>query len=383
MEDQEKPKMSRKESLSLYKQRLIELAEGLGGWSNGHTHLDRANTLDPEYWQHSGIDPFEAATFPLEVKQNLTGELHKGLAYKIENLTARMEKQLERLISFNTRQVISLVDATPDIGLTAIEAALKLKNEFKDKIELIVGTQPIFGFKNPAENPDRWEIFKEASKISDLIGGLPEKDDYPTRIGFEEHLKMILRLGVELSKEIHVHVDQGNDPRENGTETLVEAVKWLGSPKIENYSGPTVWAVHAISPSCYGEDRFKKLLEKIKRYNIGIICCPRAALSMRQLRPLSAPLHNSISRLLEMIKWEIPIRLGTDNIADIFIPTGDGSMLEEIEILADSLRYYAPKLWAKIGCGVPPNDMDRELVSRALHQDYKVFREINGDFLKI
>lgn len=375
--------MDWREALSLYEKKLLKRAEEYGGWVNAHAHLDRADTLDPRYWERASIDPLEAATLSLKVKQNLTGELHKSGAYSYKDLKDRMAHQLERMICFGTKMVASLIDATPDIGLKAIIPALELKEEFKGRIDFRVGTQPIFGFKNPVVNSDRWDIFAEASRRCDFLGALPEKDDAPDRIGCDAHLKKVLELGIELGKEVHVHIDQGNDPRENGTETLIQAVKWIGSPKISQHFFPTVWAVHALSPSCYDEYRFKKLLDGLKEYNIGVICCPRAALSMRQLRPLQAPIHNSVARILEMIKWEIPLRIGTDNIADIFIPTGDANMMEELVYLADSLRFYVLDLWAKIGCGETPNDMDREQVSRALYQDSKVFQGIDEHFPKI
>ena len=77
-----------------------------------------------------------------------------------------------------------------------------------------------------------------------------------------------------------------------------------------------------------------------------------------------------------MVKAEIPIRIGTDNIDDIFIPSGDPDMVEELIIAGDVLRYYGKLLWAKLACGIPPNDMDIELVSRALRQDCEAFKNI-------
>lgn len=375
--------MQWEESLSEYGRILLELIKEYSGLTNAHAHLDRGYTLAPEYWKGASIDPFEAATFSLAVKQNLTGELHKGPAYTRENLEMRMEQQLRRMAVFQVKSVTSLIDATTDIGMVAIDAALAVKERMRDTISLTIGTQPIFGFKNPAVNPDRWELFVEASKKVDVVGALPEKDEGPGRIGYDEHLRRVIQLGIELGKEVHVHVDQANDPGERGTEKLVEAVHWIGSPKIAGASGPTVWAVHAISPSGYDEQRRRKLWEHMKRYDVGVIGCARAALSMRQLRPVMAPTHNSVGSLLEMAKHEIAIRLGTDNIADVFIPTGDENMLHELCYWSDALRYYVPKFWAKLGCGVPLNDMDREIVARALYQDNKVFRTISSDFPKI
>lgn len=363
---------------SPYERLILELVKNYGGWINAHTHIDRADTLDPKYWTHAGIDPLEAATLPLSVKQKLVGELHKGLAYQSQNLRQRMTSVIEAMIANGTKEVTTLIDATTDIGMIAIDLALALKKKYDDQIKIKVGPQPIFGFKD--HNSDRWKLFAAAAKKCDVLGGLPEKDDSPNRIGFDQHIKLVLNLGIELGKEVHIHVDQANDPSEIGTERLIEAVRWLGSPKTNNLGTPSVWAVHAISPACYGEKRFKRLLDNLKAYNIGIICCPRAAITMRQLRPIMAPTHNCITRLLEMVAWEIPIRIGTDNIADIFIPSGSTNMVNEVTYLSDNMRYFITKLWAKIACGIEPNDMDRNSVVQALLKDYAVFKNIDPVF---
>ena len=38
----------------------------------------------------------------------------------------------------------------------------------------------------------------------------------------------------------------------------------------------------------------------------------------------------SIARVAELIKAKVPLRIGTDNISDVFVPQGDGDMLTEI-----------------------------------------------------
>lgn len=339
-----------------------------GGWVNAHTHLDRANTISPEYLVHVNIDPMEAASFSLKVKQNFVGYLHTGLAYQPGNLYERMKQELERMISLRVKEVISFIDATPDIGLVAIKQALKLKEELREKITLRVAVSPIFGFKNPTENPDRWEIYKEAAKVADILGALPSRDEGKGRIGFDGHIRRVLELGQELHKEIHFQIDQDNDPRQKETENLIEAIRWLGSPQIEGLSEPTVWAVHVISPSCYPDNRFQRLLKGLLRYNIGVVCCPSAAASMMQRRPLTSPIHNSIARILEMMEVGVPVKIGTDNICDIFIPNGDGKVESEVWVAANLLRFYPTVVWAKVGAGIPLNDVDREIIRRALHQ---------------
>lgn len=331
-----------------------------GGWVNAHSHLDRANTFDPQFFSHVNVNPTEAASFSLRAKQDLTGNLHDGLAYQSENLHQRMKIELERAIALGTKEIISFIDVSPDIGLKAIEIAARLREELKPRIVFKIAAYPIFGISKP----DRWEIFNESIATADLLGGLPSRDAREGGIGPDESLRRMILLAQEQGKEIHFQVDQDNDPSENETEKLVQAVHWLGSPKVERSSGPTVWAVHAISPSCYEENRFQRLIEGLLQEKIGVVCCPSAAISMRQLRSKSTPIHNSIARILEMMEAGIPVRIGTDNICDVFIPSGDGKIESEVWLASNLLRFYDTFVWAKVGAGVPLNNVDRDTIHR-------------------
>jgi cytosine/adenosine deaminase-related metal-dependent hydrolase len=359
-----KPK---KQTKTISETTFIARIDTYGGYINAHLHLDRANTIERKYLEHASMDPFEASSYPLKVKQDLTGELHRGLAYQAEDLEKRMRDVIEMLIKLNVKEAHSFIDTTADnVGLTAFEIALKLKKEFKDKIDLRIGAYGIFGFKD--SEPERWEVFEEAARKGDYIGSLPERDDNPGHIGYDEHLRRILKLAHELEKPIHLQVDQKNDPNEDGTETLIQSVRWLGSPKIEEKL-PSVWVVHSISTSAYDDKRFGKLVDGLVRYNIGVICCPSAAISMKQLRDIQAPTHNSIARVLEMLEAGVNVRLGSDNIADVFMPFGTPDLYQEVRNLADAVRFYNPDVWAKVATGTELNNMDRKFINDALNAD--------------
>jgi cytosine/creatinine deaminase len=360
---------------SEYYKKLKEAVSKQEGLFNAHLHLDRASTLDEKFWEHAGINPVEASSYSLKAKQNLTGNLHLGPAYEKSSLLERMEEQLDLMISVGTKRADSFIDVSPDIGFVALDAALELKEKKKNQIDFRIGAYPIFGFRD--DLPQRWEIFLEGAKRADYIGTLPERDDkkdHPNHVGFIEHFKRTLKLACELKKPIHYHVDQTNNPAENGTETLVDAVKWLDVPKIDKH--PSVWAVHSISSSAYDEKRFQILLDNLSEYNIGVICCPSAAISMRQLRPINAPTHNSIARILEMLAKEIPVRIGSDNVADIFLPSTTSNLYDEIFMLSNSVRFYNTSIMTKLATGKELNDVDREMIERSLAQDKEIFGKL-------
>ena len=187
-----------------------------------------------------------------------------------------------------------------------------------------------------------------------------------------------MELACKLKKEVHIHLDQSNDPTEAGTETLIEGLRWIDQPQIPDHYGPVVWAIHMISPAAYSEHRFGRLIDGLLEFNIGVIVCPTAAISMRQLRPIEVPAHNSITRILELCKKRVPILAGSDNICDVFVPQSNGDMLTEIQVAGHATRFAPPYVWAKIAAGVPLNEVDRATIGEVLYQDAKVFSGINS-----
>lgn len=343
-----------------------------GGLENWHTHLDRARTMEADYWEHVGINPWEGSAYPLRVKQSLTGDLHRGTAYTKSALDSRMRHILDAMVELATGKVFTCIDTTgsDDVKLSALEVALELKECYKDRLNLFVGAYNVFGFKD--DEPSRWQTFEDAGKRADFLVGLPEREGEPGElghdghIGYDEHIKRILMLSQKFGRPAHIHLDQRNSPYEKGTETFIEAVRWLGESN-KTRGEPIYWTIHSISPAAYDEERFKRVVEGLHKYNIGVIVCPYAAVSMRQLRSETTPTHNSVARILEMLDAGVPVRLGSDNIEDIFVPSGTPDMYEEVNAMSNMTRFYNPDVWAKVATGTELTQVDREFIRRSLY----------------
>ena len=281
--------------------KLRKEINSLGGCHNAHLHLDRINTLDDGYVDHGNLKVLDSSHISLQKKHALISTVHEGPAYDPENLESRLAESADLLIAANTRVADTMVDVTADrVQMNALEAVQSLAKRVADKISINAAVYSPLGFSD--KDPQRWEIFEQASKTADFIGALPEADDvedYPENIGFEEHCIRTLDLARRENKMLHVHTDQRNLPSEAGTERLIEVVRKEGS--LKSIDGePAIWAVHMISPSTYEEARFNQLIEGLLECDIGVICCPSAALGMRQIRPKMTPTYNSIPRLLEL-----------------------------------------------------------------------------------
>ncbi|MEA3280603.1 MAG: hypothetical protein U9Q38_08410, partial [Thermodesulfobacteriota bacterium] len=181
--------------------------------------------------------------------------------------------------------------------------------------------------------------------------------------------------------DCQVHTDQMDLMEERGTLDLIEAIELLEPPEITalqkgkpGTGEPILWAVHVISPSGYSEKEFKKLIDKLLDFNIGIIWCPSAGISMRRIRPQNGPLHNAAPRVLDFLLAGVWVVLGTDNNDDMMVPAGCGNPIIEIVMAANIARFYVPHIWAKLGAGIKLNAIDRNVLEAAIRRDHEAFQ---------
>ncbi len=346
---------------------LTEAVRALGGYFNAHTHLDRAGTMDARYWREAGLRVEDNSHISLHEKHRLIADIHRGPAYDREDLMARVTAHLEAMQAVGTRRVDTLADVTADrVGLTALETILEIKAQWADRMDVRVAAYSPLGF--PLSEPRRWELFLEGAKRADFISALPESDEiseYPGHLGFEEHCRRMLAVSAGQGKMLHVHTDQRNEPNEAGTERLLRVMREEGHTRPPN-GEPLVWTVHMVSPSTYPEERFARMVEDMLELGVGMICCPSAAVGMRQLRTLPTPTYNSIPRVLELVAAGVPVRLGSDNISDICSPSTTADLTDEVLTLSAAVRYYNPSLLAHLAAGVQPDAALRRTVREHL-----------------
>jgi len=359
--------------------------KNIHGFCDGHIHLDRCFTYEQKFLP-PGINLNEIADLPLQVKQDLIGYLHDGPAYGEKSLKQRMVKQIERAGQIGTREMWAVIDTTPDIGLRAFRLAKKLQQHYSEHIDLKIGCYAVFGLKNPLINNDRLSLMAEAAETADFIVGLPEKDEEETRIGFKGQVNLLLEMGYSTKKEVHIHVDQANSDAQKETFKVIECLEGLIPEKLVWYKSPgrpKLWCVHVISPSCYNPEEFTRLINLLLKYNIGVICCPVAAISMRELRSEYSPIHNSIARVTELLRAGVKMSFGTDNVNDIFVPSGNGLILREIAEVSNFIRNYAAHILVKVGMGIDLNKGDRAILARALYEKRKSYLRHEENIKKI
>lgn len=352
-----------------YFRSLRDRIAALGGLFNAHLHIDRSGTFEAtlELLQQEAA---AASHLSLARKHSLIPLVHESACYEPSALRERVGHYLEMMIDVGTTRADTVVDVTDDrVGQSALESLLQLKHDLRDRIDFRIGAYSPLGFRD--DEPKRWALIEEAARRADFLGSLPERDDraaYPEHIGFDESCRRIIALSAERDLPVHLHVDQQNLAVEDGTERVIRIARELGLA-VDRSEEPRIWLMHVISPSVYPEDRFRRLLEGLAEVHIGVICCPSAAISMRQVRQFSSPTCNSIARVLEMLAAGVHVRVGSDNICDITSPAGTVDLVDELFVLCNAVRYYDLEVLAKLGAGRRLDEADRQRVEAHLVRD--------------
>ncbi|MCX6752448.1 MAG: amidohydrolase family protein [Candidatus Nomurabacteria bacterium] len=297
------------------KTQMLDAIAKNGGFVNCHAHLDKAYYINRE-----GLDKSNLA---MEAKWNLSDDIKRSST--VDQIKERIRRGLDMLVLQGCKSACTFVDAYDAVGHKAIDAAIAVKEEYKDKITLLTITQPLGGLIDEKARI----LYEEITAKADIAGGLPSKD----RPNDEKHLDYLFQIAKKLNKPVHVHIDQENNPNERDSEKLIAAVKRHG------YQNRTV-IVHAISVSAQPKEYRAKIYKELAELGIAVIVCPSAALSMRQLDQYQAPVHNSIANVGELLEAGVLVGLGIDNIADFYEPFVDGDMWTEMRMLQEACRYY-------------------------------------------
>ena len=285
-----------------------------GGFKCHHAHFDKAYLMNDER--------FISCQASLQEKWTLYRDLKEK--YTENDLIFRMSKCVDNLLNQNVTYIKTFVDADSIVGQKCIDAGLKIKEKYKDIINIDLAIQPLEGL----DNKESYQNFLEACEKADCIGGLPDRDKIP-----RSHIDKLFLLSNEIKKPVDIHVGQNNIPTELETEMVLCKIR-------EHKPAYGVNLVHCISLSCQNEDYIRKISAQMKDHDVSVIVCPSAAISMKQQRKYLTPIHNSIAPVEILLDEGVKVKLGIDNIEDLFMPLVDGDMWFETRLLMEATRIY-------------------------------------------
>lgn len=294
---------------------LREKIKEAGGPVSCHAHFDKAFVITP--------DTLQMTLDSMEVKWDLWKDVKAK--YTHENLVERISLSAENMIKQGSTLTRTNVDVDDTVGMMCVEAALEVKEKYKDRIEIQLCSQVLEG----ALNPKAKEWIEKAAPYVDVLGGLPSRD----RPNQAEHLDFIFEMAKKHNKTVDCHIDQNNDPDEKDTELLARKV-------IEHGMQGKVNAVHACSLAAQENDYMMEVIGLIKEADMSVIVCPRAMIDGVQMREKMAPVHNSLAPVPQLVEAGINVAIGVDNVHDYFCPFIDGDVFTELVFMIEACRYY-------------------------------------------
>lgn len=296
------------------KKLILDKIRARGGWINAHGHFDRSYTVTPQ--------TLIQASALMERKWTLVDAMKR--ASSEEDYFARIDASVKTMLVQGVTAAATFIDVDPVTELRALKAAVAVKKKYQKTFTLLLINQVLKGVMEKSAR--RWA--EKALEYVDIIGGLPSKD----RPNSAKHLDILFSWAKATRKMVHVHIDQENNPKEHDVHMLARKTSEYG------LEGKVV-AVHAVSLSAQSPEKRKETYKEMKSAGLSVVCCPSAALSMKQL-PYRSLLHNSIAPVPELLDAGIPVALGADNISDIYQPLIDGDMYTELRVLAEACRFY-------------------------------------------
>ena len=75
-----------------------------------------------------------------------------------------------------------------------------------------------------------------------------------------------------------------------------------------------------------------------------------------------------------MLEAGVRVKIGTDNIGDMFIPSGDGKVESEVWCATNAFRFYSIAVWAKLCAGHRLNSVDKDEIRKYFNEMAEGFR---------
>ncbi len=285
------------------------------GFIESHTHLDKALT----------IDRIKNTSGTLEERiDDFTKFFEK---VDSEDVYHRAFKILKMAIVNGTTVVRSHITVNSNLGLKAMKAVLKLKEELKDYITLQFVAFP---GSLPRITDENIILLRKSLKMgAGLIGGCPNLS-----LDYKNTTDRLFELAKEYGVDIDFHVDESDEPD-------VRSLEYLADKTIkEDYVGK-VTAGHCCSLAAVDEKTADRVIEKVKAARINIITLPSCNMYLMGRKDVGL-IRRGVTRARDFLEAGVNIAYASDNIRDLFRPFGNADMLEEGLFTAQVLQYGEP-----------------------------------------
>ena len=273
-----------------------------------HIHLDATQTAGQPNWNQSGT-LFEGIERWAERKSLLSHEDVKSRAWKT----------LKWQIANGVQYVRTHVDVS-DPTLTALKAMLEVKKEIAPWVDLQIVAFPQEGILS---YPSGEKLLDQAMEMgSDVVGGIPHFEF--TREYGVESMHIAFDIARKYNKQIDIHCDEIDDEQSRFVETVAALA-------LKYDMGEKVTASHTTAMHSYNNAYASRLFRLLKMSKIHFVANPLVNIHL-QGRFDTYPKRRGVTRVKEMLKNNINVCFGHDDVFDPWYPLGTANMLQVLHM---------------------------------------------------
>ena len=273
-----------------------------------HIHLDATQTAGQPNWNQSGT-LFEGIERWAERKSLLSHEDVKSRAWKT----------LKWQIANGVQYVRTHVDVS-DPTLTALKAMLEVKKEIAPWVDLQIVAFPQEGILS---YPNGEKLLDQAMEMgADVVGGIPHFEF--TREYGVESMHIAFDIARKYNKQIDIHCDEIDDEQSRFVETVAALA-------LKYDMGEKVTASHTTAMHSYNNAYASRLFRLLKMSKIHFVANPLVNIHL-QGRFDTYPKRRGVTRVKEMLKNNINVCFGHDDVFDPWYPLGIANMLQVLHM---------------------------------------------------
>jgi cytosine/creatinine deaminase len=271
------------------------------GLVESHIHLDKALIAD-RLPNKSGT-LMEAIQVTAKLKPTFTKE----------DVEERARKALMMLIKNGTTHIRTHSEFDPSQGFTGFKTVLKLKEEFKNLIDMQVVAFPQEGI---LKVPGTEKMMHQAMEMgADVVGGIPYNDT-PAK----EHIDLVFEIAKKYDKPIDFHQDFKDEADGITIEYVCEkTIK-------EGFEG-RVSVGHLTSLGALPKERLQPIIELMSRAKVSVMSLPATDLHLGG-RKDEYNVRRAVTPVRALRDGGVNVCLASNNIRNAFTPYGNGDLMQ-------------------------------------------------------
>lgn len=271
------------------------------GLVESHIHLDKALIADRK--------PNMSGTLQEAIK--VTAELKP--TFTEEDIYERAKNVLEMIIPRGVTAIRTHSEFDPEQGFTGFKTILRLKEEYKDLVDIQVVAFPQEGI---LKAPGTEEMMYEAMDMgADVVGGIPYNDT-----SAEEHIDLVFEIAKKYDKPLDFHQDFSDEADKM-------SIVYLAKKTIEEGYQGKVSVGHLTALHALPDAELTPIIELMAEANISVMSLPATDLHLGA-RNDEYNVRRALTPIRKLRDGGVNVCIATNNIRNAFTPYGNGDILQ-------------------------------------------------------